>query len=53
MRWAGHVAHMGRKRNECRVLVVKYQRKKDHLLDLGVEGRLILRWSVNKYDKMP
>jgi hypothetical protein len=28
MKWAGHVAHMGKKRNTCRVLVGKAKRKR-------------------------
>jgi hypothetical protein len=28
MRWAGHVARMGRKRNACRILVGKPERKR-------------------------
>jgi hypothetical protein len=28
MRWAGHVAYVGEKRNACRVLVGKLQRKR-------------------------
>ena len=43
MRWAGHEAHMGRRE------VYKWfwwgnPRERDHLLDSGLERRIILRW---------
>jgi len=40
MRRAGQVASMGVRRGECRVLVGK----RNHLEDLGVDGRIILKW---------
>jgi hypothetical protein len=39
MRWAGHVAHMGR---EERVLV-RNLREKDNLEDPSIDGQIILR----------
>jgi hypothetical protein len=45
MRWAGHVASMGERRSECRVLVGK----RDQLEDRGVDGRIILKW-IKKLD---
>jgi hypothetical protein len=41
MRWAGHVAHMGKRRVAYRVLVGKPEGK-DHLGDPGLDGRIIL-----------
>ena len=41
MRWAGHVAQMGR--GVYRVLMGKSE-VKNHLEDTGVEGRIILKW---------
>jgi hypothetical protein len=40
MRWAGHVARMGKKRNEYRILVRKLERKKPR-------GRPRCRWVDN------
>jgi hypothetical protein len=48
MRWAGHVAHMERKR-AYRVLVGKSEQK-DNLIDLGSYGR-ISKLILKKYDK--
>ena len=42
MRWAGHVARMGKRRGAYRVLVGNLK-ERDHLEDRGVDGRLILR----------
>ena len=39
MRWAGHVARMGGK-----------LRERDHLGDPVVDGRIILRWILRKWD---
>jgi hypothetical protein len=43
MRWAGHVAHMGERRDVYRVLVWKSQGT-DHLGIPGIDGRIIFRW---------
>jgi hypothetical protein len=49
MRWAGHVARMGR-----RVTYAGFcwgnLRVKDHLEDPGVDGRIILIWIFRKWD---
>jgi hypothetical protein len=44
MRWAGHVARMGEKRNAYRILVVKPGGKRP----LGRGGRIILRWILER-----
>jgi len=49
MRWAGHVGPMGDRRDVCRVLLGTSERK-DHLKDLGVGVRMILRWMFRKWD---
>ena len=41
MRWAGHVARMGKKRGVYRILVGKTEGKR-HLGDPGVDGKIIL-----------
>jgi hypothetical protein len=46
MRWAGHVAHMGR-RGVYRLFVGKTE-ERDHLGDTGIDGRIILRWILRK-----
>jgi hypothetical protein len=42
IRWAGHVACLGERRGVYVVLMGKCERK-EHLRDLDVEGRIILR----------
>ena len=44
LRWAGHVARMGERRGAYRVLV-GILREGDHLIDTGVDGRIILKWN--------
>jgi hypothetical protein len=41
MRWAGHVAVMGKKRNEYRILGGKNQVERHHWEELDVNGRVI------------
>jgi hypothetical protein len=43
MRWAGHVARMGEKRNAYRILVGKPEGK-NQWEDQDVEGWTILKW---------
>jgi hypothetical protein len=47
MRWAGHVAHTGERRNVYRVLVGKLEGKV-HLKDQGVDGRIGSKWTLGK-----
>jgi hypothetical protein len=47
MRWVGHVGQMGEGRNAHRVLVGKL-RERDHWEDLGIGGKLILKWILKK-----
>jgi hypothetical protein len=49
IRWAGHVAHLGDSRRVHRMLVGNLSQR-DHLGDLGVAGRIILRWIFKKWD---
>jgi hypothetical protein len=49
MRWAGHVARIWERRGAYRVLVGKPEGK-DHLGDLDVDGRIILRWIFKNWD---
>jgi hypothetical protein len=49
MRWAGHVTRMGEKRGAYRIFVGDL-REDDHLGDPGVEGRIILKWIIKKWD---
>jgi hypothetical protein len=47
MRWAGHVARMGEKRNAYRILV-ESQKVRDHWEDLDVGGWTILEWILER-----
>ena len=42
LRWVVHAACMGDRTGACRVLVRKLEGK-DHLEDLGLDGRIILK----------
>jgi hypothetical protein len=44
----GHVARMGPMRSIYKTLVWKLKGR-DHLEDLGVDGRIMLEWILNKY----
>ena len=52
MKWAGHVAPMGEKRDVYRGLVEKpeRERERDHLEGPRVHRRIILRWICRKWD---
>jgi hypothetical protein len=47
MRWAGHVARVGDRRGAYRVLVGDL-RERGNLGDLGVDGRITLKWIFKK-----
>jgi hypothetical protein len=47
MRWAGNVACMGETRNAYKILF-KNLKGRDHLEDLGVDRRVILKWILRK-----
>ena len=49
IRWAGHVARVGKRRGVYRVLV-GILKERDHLGDTDVDGRIILRWIFRKED---
>jgi hypothetical protein len=51
MRWAGHVARTGEKRDVCRVFGVGNLWDGDHLEDPSVDGRIILRWIFRTWDR--
>jgi hypothetical protein len=47
MRWAVHVARMGKMRNAYKILVVWPEGKRP-LEDLNKDGRIILKWMLGK-----
>jgi hypothetical protein len=47
MRWAGHVARMGEGRDIYRILVGRPEGK-NHWEDLGLGGRITLRWTLGR-----
>jgi hypothetical protein len=49
MRWAVYVACMGDRRVAYRVSVGKSDGRR-HAEDLGVDGRIILKWIFKKWD---
>jgi hypothetical protein len=49
MQWAGQVVRVGEIRNAYKILVGNLKGK-DHSKDLGVDGRIILEWTLGKYD---
>jgi hypothetical protein len=49
MKWMGHVARMVERRGVYKVLVGKPEGR-NHLEDLGVDGRILLRWIFRKWD---
>jgi len=49
MRWSGHVARMGRGEAD-RGFWWGNLRKRDHLGDSGLDGKIILRWIFRKWD---
>jgi len=49
MRWVGHLGHIKDKRCAYRVSLGKRE-ERDHFDDLGVDGRIILKWIFKKWD---
>jgi len=49
MGWAGRVAHMGRA-EVCTGFWWENLKERDHLEDLGIDGRIKLRWIFKKWD---
>ena len=49
MKWAGHVAHMGRGEVNTGFRWGNL-RERDHLEDPGIDGRIILRWICRKWN---
>ena len=49
IRGAGHAARMGERRDAYRVSKGNL-RKKEHLKDTGLDGRIILKWTLEKWD---
>jgi hypothetical protein len=49
MRWAGHVARIG-KDEACTGFWWENLRKREHWGDPGVDGRIILTWIFRKWD---
>jgi hypothetical protein len=47
MRWAGHVASVGKMRNMYSILVGSLKGR-DHSEDIGVDGKIILEWILEK-----
>ena len=49
VRWVGHVACLEGRRTEYRVLVARpYER--NHLEELGADGRKVIKWIFKKWD---
>jgi hypothetical protein len=51
MRWAKHVARMGEGTGVYRILVGRPEGKK-HWEDIGVDGRITLRWTLGREGSM-
>ena len=49
-RWAGPVACVGVRRGAYRILVGSL-RERDHLEDPGLDGKIILRWILRKWER--
>ena len=49
MRWAGHVARMSGREEACTGFWCGILGERDHLVEPGVDGRIILRWIFRKW----
>jgi hypothetical protein len=49
MRWVGHAARVGERIGVYRVLVGNHEGKRP-LEDIGVDGRIVLKWIFRKWD---
>jgi hypothetical protein len=49
IRWVGHVARLGIEEVHTGLWRVNLK-VTDHLEDLGIDGRIILKWIFKKYD---
>jgi len=47
MRWKGHASHMGER---CTGFWWRNLSKRDHLEDVGIMGRRVLKWILKKWD---
>ena len=48
--WARHVLHRCEAKDMQGVFWCGHLREKDHLEELGLEGKIILKWIFKKYD---
>jgi len=48
MRWAGHVVHVGKRRDKYRILVGRPEGRR-HLEDPGIDGGMILKSIFKKW----
>jgi hypothetical protein len=51
IRWAGHVARIGERKGSTGFWW-ETLRKRVHVEDPGVDGRIILKWIFNKWDEV-
>jgi len=49
MRWADIVAYMGYRRGAYRVFVCNVM-ERDHMEDLGLDGKVVLKWIFREWD---